>query len=63
MTSEPRVIVEEAESANRDLENCLEMLLSAIVELVSSGTRVLTMQNGSFPVNNSSVACLHTGCM
>ena len=61
MASEPRVIVKEAESANRDLEHCLEMLLSVMVELVSLGTRVLTMQNGSFPVKTFIDACLHTG--
>ena len=63
MASESRVIVKEVESANRDFEHCLEMLLSAMVELVSWGTRVMTMQNGSFPEKTFIVACLHTGCM
>ena len=35
MASEPVVIVEEAEKANRDLGHCLETLLSAMVEIVT----------------------------
>ena len=35
MASEPGVNVEEAEEANFDLGHCIEMLLPAMVEIVS----------------------------